>query len=245
MGLDTTNADYIHLYLRYRKIISIIRINKKDYAQCIVICTHGWEEGDIICIFICDYSRKIARRNSLTQVSLRVHCVSFMYTRVRGQFRSSSQTPLNLISRGLACTCRNFKRESHRPRQRRFARETRTCTSPPRVVSSSLCLLLFNPRQINFVCAYTTRRYQQSDTQEYRINIISNNTNNKSDQFYYSNFQYFSILLYFLFFIIFYQSLYLQFSFLKYMFIFIVFYQLFFKNGIFCILNKILFSRKN
>lgn len=94
-----------------------------------------------------------------------------MYTRVRGQFRSSSQTPLNLISRGLACTCRNFKGESHRPRRRRFARETRTCTSPPRVVSSSLCLLLFNPKQINLACAYTTRRYQQPDMQEHRIDV--------------------------------------------------------------------------
>lgn len=146
-----------------------------------------------------------------------------MYTRVRGQFRSSSQTPLNLISRGLACTCRNFKGESHRPRRRRFARETRTCTSPPRVVSSSLCLLLFNPKQINLACAVHNKAL--STTRHV-------GTQNRCLLHLYLIIKIIRIINFIILLILNFLSYHVSYFLLFFIFIFIFFYQ-FFRNGIF------------
>lgn len=151
MELCTTDTNHIHMYMiifnsvtkRYNQYHQVYwkkprRVWWDNFCTPTIrqVCCdlHTWLRGGSV-IYSRDYSRKVARRVSSRQVLLHVCYVSFTYTvriRVCGQLRSSSQTPLNLISRGLACTCRNFKGEPHRLRRRRFARETGTCTSPLR-----------------------------------------------------------------------------------------------------------------
>jgi len=76
--------------------------------------------------------------SSTGQVLTRAHYVHDVLRTYASVLRSSSATPLNLISRGLACTCRNFKGELHRPRRRRFARETGTMQPPSLLAFSHL-----------------------------------------------------------------------------------------------------------
>lgn len=94
---------------------------------------------------------RVARRASSGQVLTHVLRLTHARTvRVCGQLRSSSKTPLNLISRGLSCTCRNFKGEPLRLRRRRFARETGT--SRMHQVSYLVLFHLAKLDQINAGC---------------------------------------------------------------------------------------------